>query len=249
MLRQELCKTKSFDEALQNIRDFYESVNIEYEFGIYKAKKYYYTYMLAKGSIKAAVIDTAEVFLPALHASEFAIVHNHPSGSSEPSQQDVALTKSIMVVAKAMDMKFIDHLIMPKNTQYTVSIRNYIDGSAEIHTDERRSYDNSGDMKLLAHEIMEKSPAKINVALMDNQLHLLNVVSCRDFGHNSVKRLIAAIITNHAAMIVPMLSDPRLMPKWNKVEGVVEAAQIVVPDVMVSNSIDKEEVVSLAESR
>lgn len=249
MLRQELCKTESYSEALQNIQDFYESVNIEYEFGIYKAQKYYHTYMLAKGSINAAVIDTAEVFLPALHANKFAIVHNHPSGSAKPSEKDVALTKSIMAVAKAMDIEFIDHLIMPKNTQCIVSIREYIENPTEIHADNRHSYDNSSDMKFLARKIMENSPAKINVALMDNQLHLLNVVSYRDFEHDSVKRLIAAIITNHAAMAVPMLSDPELVPEWNKVEGVVKATQTIIPDVIVLHPTDKEEVVSLAESR
>lgn len=249
MLRQELCRTESYSEALQTIQNFYESVNIEYEFGIYKAKKYYHTYMLAKGSINSAVIDTAEVFLPALHASEFAIVHNHPSGSAQPSEKDVALTKSIMTVAKAMDVEFIDHLIMPKNTQCIVSIREYIENPTEIHADNRHSYDNSSDMKFLAHKIMENSPAKINVALLDNQLHLLNVVSYHDFEHNSIKRLIAAIITNHAAMVVPMLSDPELVSEWNEVESVITAAQITIPDVMVLHPTNKEEIISLAESR
>lgn len=249
MLRQELCKTDSYSEALKNIQDFYTSVNIEYVFGIYKAKKYYYTYMLAKGSIDSAVIDTAEVFLPALHASKFAIVHNHPSGSTEPSEKDIALTKSVMTVAKAMDMEFIDHLIMPNAIQCIVSIREYIENPIKTHYGNRRSYNNSNDMKLLAHKIMENSPAKINVALMDNQLHLINVVSYNDFKHNSVKRLITAIMTNHASMAVPMLSESKLVSKWNKIESVIEATQTIIPDVMVLHPTNKEEVISLAESR
>lgn len=249
MLRQELCKTDSYSEALKNIQDFYTSVNIEYMFGIYKAKKYYHTYMLAKGSIDSAVIDTAELFLPALHASKFAIVHNHPSGSTEPSKKDIALTKSVMNVAKAMDMEFIDHLIMPKGIQCIVSIREYIENKTIIHDSNRHSYNNSNDMKLLAHKIMENSPAKINVALMDNQLHLLKVVSYSDFSHNSVKRLISAIMINHASMAVPMLSESKLVDKWNKIKSVIKDTQTIIPDVMVLNPTNKEEVISLAESR
>lgn len=251
MLRQELCRTDSYSEALKNIQDFYASVNVEYMFGIYKAKKYYYTYMLAKGTINSAVIDTAEVFLPALHASKFAIVHNHPSGSTRPSKDDITLTKGIMTIAKAMDMEFIDHLIMPKAVQCIVSIREHIEhpNRIEIHDDNRHSYSNSNDMKLLAHKIMENSPAKINVALLDNQLHLLNVVSYSDFSHNSVKRLIKAIMTNHAPMVVPMLSDSKLVSKWNQIESLIKDVKTIIPDVMFLNPTNKEEVISLAESR
>lgn len=211
MLRQELCKTESYEDALKNIQDFYESVSIEYMFGIYKTRKYYHTYMISKGSISAAVIDFAEVFLPALHVSKFAIVHNHPSGSTHPSGEDITLANEIITVAEAMDVKFIDHLIMPKNIEHIVSIREYIENSIEIDADNRPSYNTSSDMKLLAHEIMEQSPTAINVALMDNQLHLFNIVSCRDFGHKSIKRILTAILDNHAAMVVPMLSESELV--------------------------------------
>lgn len=248
MLKQELCKTDSYSEALKNIQDFYASVNIEYVFGIYKARKYYYTYMLAKGSIDSTVLDTAEVFVPALHASKFAIVHNHPSGSTTPSNKDIDLTKSVMTVAKAMDMEFIDHLIMPKATQCIVSIRDYIEHPIKIHADNRRSYNNSSDMKILAHKIMANSPAKINVALMDNQLHLLTVVSYSDFKHNSVKQLITAIMINHASMIVPMLSESKLVSKWNKIESVIKDTRTIIPDVMFLHPTNKD-VISLAESR
>lgn len=249
MLQQELCKTESYEEALKNIQDFYETVGVEYMFGIYKTRKYYHTYMISKGSIDMAAIDIGEVFLPALHASKFTIVHNHPSSSTHPSDKDVEFTNKIMAIAEAMDIEFIDHLIIPKNSEYIVSIREYLKGSIEINVDKRHVYNTSSDMKILAGEVMEKSSAAINVALMDNQLHLLGVVYCRDFSHNSVKKLLTAILTNHAAMAVPMLNDPALVDKWNKIENIIKTTRTIVPDVMVLNPIDKKEVISLAETK
>lgn len=249
MLQQELCKTESYEEALKNIQDFYETVSVEYMFGIYKTRKYYHIYLLSKGSIDMAAIDFGEVFVPALHASKFTIVHNHPSGSTHPSDKDVEFTNRIMDIAKAMDIEFIDHLIIPKNSEYIVSIREYLEGSVEINVDKRHVYNTSSDMKILTREIMKKSSTSINVALMDNQLHLLGVVSCRDFSHKSVKKLLTAILTNHAAMAVPILNDPALVDKWNKIESMVMATRTIVPDVMVLNPIDKEEVISLAETK
>ena len=155
MLQQELCKTESYEEALKNIQDFYETVGVEYMFGIYKTRKYYHTYMLSKGSIDMAAIDIGEVFLPALHASKFTIVHNHPSSSTHPSDKDVEFTKRIMAVAEAMDVEFIDHLIMPKNSEYIASIREYLEGSVEINVDKRHMYNTSSKMKILAREVME----------------------------------------------------------------------------------------------
>lgn len=249
MLQQELCKTESYKEALKNIKDFYETVGVEYMFGIYKTRKYYHTYMLSKGSIDMAAIDFGEVFVPALHASKFTIVHNHPSGSTHPSDKDVAFTKQIMDIADAIDIEFIDHLIVPKNSEFIASIREYLEGSVEINVDKRHIYNTSSEMKILASEVMKKSSASINVALMDNQLHLLGVVSCRDFSHKSVKKLLTAILTNHVAMAVPILNDPALVDKWNKIESVITTARTIVPDVMVLNPIDKEEVISLAETK
>lgn len=249
MLQQELCKTESYEEALKNIQNFYETVGIEYMFGIYKTRKYYHTYMLSKGSIDMSAIDIGEAFLPALHASKFAIVHNHPAGSTQPSDKDVEFTKRMMAIAEAMDVKFIDHLIMPKNIEYIVSIRKYIEGPVEIDVNSRHAYNTSSDMKLLALKIMKKSSTAINVALMDNQFHLLNVVSCRDFSHKSIKELLTAILTNHTAIAIPMLNAPELVTEWNNIEYLIKATRTAVPDTIVLNPIDKEEVISLAETR
>ena len=47
-----------------------------------------------------------------LGSSRFVLIHNHPSGDPDPSQEDIALTKSVLAAAKTCDMWFEDSLIV-----------------------------------------------------------------------------------------------------------------------------------------
>jgi len=40
------------------------------------------------------------------------VVHNHPSGSAEPSDNDVALTRRIVLLASSVRIQILDHLIV-----------------------------------------------------------------------------------------------------------------------------------------
>ncbi|MGI6579104.1 MAG: JAB domain-containing protein [Saccharofermentanales bacterium] len=44
--------------------------------------------------------------------SMFAVAHNHPSGNVEPSVSDISTTLKIEKIAKALNLKFIDHYIV-----------------------------------------------------------------------------------------------------------------------------------------
>lgn len=45
-------------------------------------------------------------------AAGFMIVHNHPSGDPQPSAQDIAATRSLAAMARAMEFEFLDHVII-----------------------------------------------------------------------------------------------------------------------------------------
>jgi len=49
---------------------------------------------ISKGVLDAAIIDPREVFKPAIRnsAAKIILIHNHPSGNSEPSQEDLNVT-------------------------------------------------------------------------------------------------------------------------------------------------------------
>lgn len=51
-----------------------------------------------------------------LEASGFYLVHNHPSKVPDPSPGDVRATKQVQLIAKALDIEVIDHLIIAGKT-------------------------------------------------------------------------------------------------------------------------------------
>jgi DNA repair protein RadC len=73
---------------------------------------------VAKGGIDGAVVDVRIVLQTALKASASAVMlsHNHPSGSTVASSQDITLTQRIKDGCKAIGIQLLDHLIMTDET-------------------------------------------------------------------------------------------------------------------------------------
>lgn len=70
--------------------------------------------VLSVGSVTSAIIDTREIFRQALHRNAVSIilVHNHPSGDTTPSSEDLILTESITKASKLMNIPLLDHVIV-----------------------------------------------------------------------------------------------------------------------------------------
>jgi len=73
---------------------------------------------LSKGSINATVVDPKEIVkLASLKsASSIILIHNHPSGETKPSKEDIELTNRIKEACKLLDIKVLDHIIIGKNS-------------------------------------------------------------------------------------------------------------------------------------
>ena len=73
--------------------------------------------VLTVGTARQSLSDPATVFRPALKlgAASVILVHNHPSGETEPSQADVIVTKEIAAAGKILHIKLLDHLIVSRN--------------------------------------------------------------------------------------------------------------------------------------
>lgn len=71
-------------------------------------------HLISKGVLDSAIIHPREVFRPAIRnsASKIILVHNHPSGDPEPSEEDIDITKQIISVGKEIDIKVLDHVIL-----------------------------------------------------------------------------------------------------------------------------------------
>lgn len=73
--------------------------------------------LMSEGSVDQAAIYTREVVRRAIDLGAVAIiiVHNHPSGDSKPSRQDIALTRDIIEAGKRLDITVHDHVIIAKD--------------------------------------------------------------------------------------------------------------------------------------
>jgi DNA repair protein RadC len=69
---------------------------------------------LSEGSVDEAAVYVREVIRRALdyHATAIIIVHNHPSGDPQPSQQDIRLTREIIEAGRPLRISVHDHVIV-----------------------------------------------------------------------------------------------------------------------------------------
>ena len=125
-------KVKASDRPkIQSSRDAYENLmNIWTD--IDHVEKFYVLLMnrsnrvlgyklISIGGISGTVSDPKVIFQTALKANAACIIlsHNHPSGNTEPSQADVALTTKLVEVGKYLDLEVLDHLIVTSENYYS----------------------------------------------------------------------------------------------------------------------------------
>ena len=68
------------------------------------------------GTLNANIVHPREIFAEALkqNAASVILVHNHPSGDAEPSEDDLAITKRLTEAGKIMGIDVLDHVIITK---------------------------------------------------------------------------------------------------------------------------------------
>ena len=67
-----------------------------------------------------SLISTREIFvrLCLCGAVQFVLVHNHPSGDTTPSVEDIKVTERMKEAGQLMDIPCMDHIIIGKNGAY-----------------------------------------------------------------------------------------------------------------------------------
>lgn len=76
---------------------------------------------LSIGSVNTALVSPREIFLAALehHAVHIVLLHNHPSGSPEPSGEDDTVTERLLACGKMLGIELSDHIIIGDNVYYS----------------------------------------------------------------------------------------------------------------------------------
>lgn len=76
---------------------------------------------ISVGTLTASLVHPRETFESAIrrHAAHIIIAHNHPSGETDPSEDDLKITKRIVDAGKIMGIDVLDHLIITTKTFFS----------------------------------------------------------------------------------------------------------------------------------
>ena len=75
------------------------------------------------GTVDTCLVDPQEVVRIALRyeATGVVLVHNHPSGETEPSCEDITITRTIKKALDPLQIRLLDHIIIGNNKDYYAS--------------------------------------------------------------------------------------------------------------------------------
>ncbi|MCK5283496.1 MAG: DNA repair protein RadC [Nanoarchaeota archaeon] len=119
-------KRGGFKPTIESAKDVYNYFVDELKD---KKKEYFYALLLdsknriikeeliSVGTLNSSLVHPREVFKEAIKASANAIVlvHNHPDSDSEPSENDIEVTKRLAKSADILNIKILDHVIIGKD--------------------------------------------------------------------------------------------------------------------------------------
>ncbi len=73
--------------------------------------------IISVGNLNSSVVHPREIFKAAIenNSASIILIHNHPSGNPEPSNEDISITKKVVESGKIMDIPVFDHIIIAGN--------------------------------------------------------------------------------------------------------------------------------------
>jgi DNA repair protein RadC len=135
--------------------------------GLANNNRILYIELISLGSVKATLVEPMEVFSIALQKRtvKIILVHNHPSGSMQPSEEDKDITDKLIQVGLFLNIPVIDHLIINEKTYYSFSDSGLITDLV-INTRYRLPYKEQEKMKKEAKEVGKIEKANEIVKMM-----------------------------------------------------------------------------------
>lgn len=79
------------------------------------------------GTLTASLVHPREVFEVAIkrHSAQIIVAHNHPSGDTEPSEDDIRITKRLYEAGKVMGIELLDHIIITDKHYTSLKDKSY----------------------------------------------------------------------------------------------------------------------------
>ena len=86
---------------------------------------------ISRGSLTSSAVYPREIMSEAFRVGAAAVVyvHNHPSGSIDPSHEDRRVTRELIVAGEASQVSVVDHIIVGENGYYSFADEGVIEAN------------------------------------------------------------------------------------------------------------------------
>ncbi len=73
------------------------------------------------GSLTSSIVHPRDTFKAAIRESAAAVIfiHNHPSGDTKPSQEDILLTRRLVQAGELLGIQVLDHIIIGDGSHFS----------------------------------------------------------------------------------------------------------------------------------
>ena len=87
--------------------------------------------ILHEGTLDSSVVYPRRIIEGAVnhHASGLLLIHNHPSGHTDPSAEDKHITQAILKAAQTMDIRVLDHIVVGKGGYFSFAQNHLLEES------------------------------------------------------------------------------------------------------------------------
>jgi DNA repair protein RadC len=100
--------------TLRNIPTSILNVNVWWFLILNTRRKIKGHYFVSIGTMDTILVHPREVFRLAImaSASAIALMHNHPSGESTPSEADIKVTRDLIRAGQLLKIEVLDHIVI-----------------------------------------------------------------------------------------------------------------------------------------
>jgi|SRR3972149_6002465 len=120
-----IINSKVLYEILRDIHYSQDKFDVEKEFfycaNLNRRNELRLVDIVSIGNLTGTVVSVRELYRRAIvnNSYSIAVIHNHPSGNSEPSDADRATVNQIVEAGKIIGIKVMDALIITENGYYS----------------------------------------------------------------------------------------------------------------------------------
>ena len=129
LVKTEVTQIKSPDDVVQAVTTFFEHAADHdkhkehcFAFGVNTMLNIVYMDLISIGTLNQSIVHPRDVFSYGITQGVHAIIlaHNHPSGDTNPSKEDDAITQVLVSSGAILRIPLLDHIVLgsPTNDKY-----------------------------------------------------------------------------------------------------------------------------------